>query len=155
MTDADAPLPTAYRCPYCDAAADLGAGLPGQAHGDLPCRGCGHMLWFVRRHHDDAVVLAFLPGLIAGSEPVSRVDEIYAAVGSARTAVLNLSHLRFVSSVFLSMLVALHRRMSAEEGHVRLCNLPAVTREAFETTRLNTLFAVFDDEAAALSGTSS
>ena len=152
MHDTDSP-PTTYRCPYCDAGAAPDTGLPGEAHGDLPCRVCGRVLWFVRKDHDGAVVLAFLPGLMTGSEPVSRVEEIYTAIGPAQTAVLNLAHLRFVSSVFLSMLVALHRRMGAEERHMRLCNLPAVTREAFETTRLDTLFAIFDDEAAALSRT--
>lgn len=95
-------------------------------------------------------VLTFLPGLISGSEGIERVSEVLAAGGNPPRLVLDLSHLRVVSSTFLAMLVKLHRNIAAAGGTMALYGMSPVGRDALRATRLDQMLRVFDDEQAAL-----
>jgi len=118
--------------------------------GDLPCPHCGQLLWFVRKKTGSAVVLTFLPGLISGSDPVVRVGEIMTAAGDAARLVLNLSHLRLISSMFLAMLVVVYRRMLAVERTLQLCGFQDHDIELFRITKLDYLCDIYSDEKEAL-----
>jgi anti-sigma B factor antagonist len=118
--------------------------------GDHPCPNCGHLLWFVRREVDGVVVLEFLPGLIAGSESLGLSDDVKTAVGEAPQVVVNLGSLRLISSTMLAMLVVLYRRMKAANGNMVLCSLAPDGREVFRITKLDLIFDIYEDEAAAL-----
>ena len=135
------------RCPACGGQVFIN---PAGAVGDSPCPHCRWLLWFVTRSVDDVVVLTFLPGLLAGSESAGRVDEVLSAAGKPPRLVLNLSRLRVVSSLFLGMLVGLHKRVTEAQGAMRICGLEPFVLETLRTTKLDTLLAICDDEQTAV-----
>jgi anti-anti-sigma factor len=149
MMDDPSPTPDgrAYGCPACDKALKIES---WEDLGDSPCPHCSHLLWFVRKTVDDVVVLTFVPGLMLASESLDRVDEVRSAVGDATRAVLDLSQLNFLSSLFLGMLVALHRQMEADMGHLKICGIHPDNRESFRFTRLDTMLNICEDEPSAL-----
>jgi anti-anti-sigma factor len=134
-------------CPVCTQALQLDADDPP---GDVPCPHCGHLLWFVGKPVGDVVVLTFLPGLMSGSESAGRLEEVLAAVGDSNRLVVNLAHLRFVSSLFLGMLVSLHRRLQDGQGGLKICGLTDGAADVLRTTRMDSFLSIFPDERSAL-----
>ena len=135
-------------CPACGGGVVLD---PPDAADDGPCPHCGNLLWFVRKFRDGAVVLTFLPGLMAGEEAMDKVDQVRAAAADADRLVLNLSYMRFISSMFLGMLVVMHRELLAANRTAKLCGLHADAMEVFRVNQLERLFEIHEDERAALS----
>ncbi len=138
---------TAYCCPACGSPVII---EPIDSVGDSPCIKCGHMIWFVRRSIDETVILTFLPGLMMSSESLGRVSEVKAAIGEAPRAILDLAHLHFLSSIFLGLLVALHRWLDADARALRVCSVQPDNREVFRITKLDGMFTLCDDEQIAL-----
>ena len=134
-------------CPAC--RQELPMESPA-ALGDAPCPHCGQFLWFVRKRVGSAVVLTVLPGLISGSEALQRAGEIMTAAGNAPRLVLNLGHLRLISSMFLGMLIVVYRRMLRAERTLKLCGLSGDNLEPFRITKLDWLFDIHDNEQQAL-----
>jgi anti-sigma B factor antagonist len=134
----------------CPACGEPFVPDPASPEEEGPCPHCRHAVWFLRRPRDEAVVLTFLTGLVSGSESLGRLDEVTSAIGSTSRIVVDLSQMRFISSMFLGMLVALHRRVVAAKGALRLCGLRAGEREVFRATRLDTVFDIREDEASAM-----
>ncbi len=99
---------------------------------------------------DGFAVLTFLPGLLSGSESEWRLDEVVSATNGSTRVVLNLSHLRFVSSLFLGMMVGLHRRLAAIAGSLKVCGLNERSSEAFCTAGIDRLIDLCDDEPTAI-----
>jgi len=123
---------------------------PSDPAGDAPCPGCGNLLWFLRKPVGEAVVLTFLPGLMVGSEALQRINEVTAAAGDLSRVVLDFRCLRFITSLFLGMLVTLHRRAVVAGGTLKLCGLRPEIREVFQATKLDAVFAIYDDQQSAL-----
>lgn len=136
-------------CPACAQGLQLDAAEPPS---DVPCPHCGCLLWFVGKPVGDVMVLTFLPGLMSGSESAGRLEEVLTALGDSKRLVVNLSYLRFVSSLFLGMLVALHHRLGGAHGGLRICGLTEETANVFRTTRMDSFLHVYPDERAALDG---
>ncbi len=148
MTDsAQSPQDVSDLCPACGEPFVPDPSAPDE---EGPCPHCRHPVWFLRKPRDEAVVLTFLTGLISGSESLGRLDEVTSAVGNAPRIVIDLSRMRFISSMFLGMLVALHRRVVAAQGAMRLCGLRSGEREVFRATKLDTVFDIREDEPSAL-----
>jgi anti-sigma B factor antagonist len=104
----------------------------------------------VRKRVGGVAVLTFLPGLLSGSESEGRLEEVVSATDGLTRVVLNLSHLRFVSSLFLGMMVGLHRKLAAIAGSLKVCGLNERSSEAFRTARLDRLIELYDDEPTAI-----
>ncbi len=134
-------------CPSCGKRLTI---VPAALAGDVPCQQCGRVLWFVRKMAGDAVVLTFLPGLMVGSESLERINEVSSAIGGSPRVVLNLSHLDFVSSMFLGMLVVLYKRAVSAKATLRLCGVQPEALAAFKVTQLDSVFALYEDEQSAL-----
>ncbi len=134
-------------CPFCGAASVVDLARIDE---DAPCPSCGRLLWFVRKPHDEAAVLIFLPGLITGSESLSRVGEVLSAVAGSPRVAADLSRLRVITSMFLGMLVSLQRKLAAAQGKLKVFGVPPAQRSAFEATRLDTVLDIHPDEASAL-----
>jgi anti-sigma B factor antagonist len=147
----DASIPSAVgatgRCPACGGEVTL---EELDAAGDTPCPHCGHLVWFLRKCCQGVVVLTFLPGLMTGSEAMGRVREVRQAVANSSRLILNLSHMRLVSSMFLGMLVMVHRRMVMVDGVLKLCGLNSDTMGVFRNTKLDRVFDICGDEQTAL-----
>jgi anti-anti-sigma factor len=117
---------------------------------DVPCRGCGRIVWFARKSAGDVVVLTFLPGLMLGAENGDRLNEVVAALEGSRAAVCNLTHLRLVTSTFLGMLAALQDRVRQAGGAIKLCGVSPDAYKSFQVARLNEVLEIHDTEQAAI-----
>jgi anti-sigma B factor antagonist len=135
---------------YCPACGNAIATEPLASAGDVPCPHCGQLLWFVRRSDNGAVVLSFLPGLMVGSESRERIDDVTDAMGGASQIVVDLSQLEILSSIFLGLLVALHHRVAAAEGKLKICGVRPEIREVFKMTKLDQLLDIREDQQDAL-----
>ncbi|HEX4131864.1 MAG TPA: STAS domain-containing protein [Pirellulales bacterium] len=63
---------------------------------------------------------------------------------------LNFSQVDFLSSAALGKLITLDKKVKAHQGKLRLSNIRPEIYEVFAITKLNKLFDICDDEAAAL-----
>lgn len=64
--------------------------------------------------------------------------------------VLNFSSVDFLSSAALGKLITLDKKVKAQGGLLKLCNIRPEIYEVFTITRLDRLFDIKDDEADAL-----
>lgn len=64
--------------------------------------------------------------------------------------VLNLADVGFMDSSGLSVLISVFKATRLKNGDVALLNLSPTVRSLIELTRLQQVFSIFDDEAAAL-----
>ena len=64
--------------------------------------------------------------------------------------VLNFSSVDFLSSAALGKLITLDKKIKANDGVLKLCNIRPEIYEVFAITRLNRLFDIKEDEADAL-----
>jgi anti-sigma B factor antagonist len=143
---AQTPGGAANCCPECGNAITA---EPLASAGDAPCPRCEHLLWFVRRSEDGVVVLTFLPGLMLASESRERIDDVSDAMQGSSRVILDLSQLHILSSIFLGLLVALHRRVQTAEGQLKICGLQPEVREVFRMTKLEELLDICEDEQEA------
>ena len=65
-------------------------------------------------------------------------------------AAAQLRAVQYMSSAMLGKLVQLHKRCKADKIKLKLCNISKNVMEVFEITKLNKLFEIKPDEAAAL-----
>ena len=144
-----APAGDANCCPQCGGQVTIKVSGPAE---ESPCPHCGKMVWFVRREVDGIVILTFLPGLIAGRESIDRVDEVTAAMGDSSRIVLDVSVLRFLSSLFLGMLIRLHLRVASAKKTMKICGLRPEAFEVFKVTKLDGVFDLHAELETALKG---
>jgi len=71
-------------------------------------------------------------------------------VENRKKLVLNFSAVDFLSSAALGKLITLDKKIKAQGGVLKLCNIRPEIYEVFAITRLNRLFDIKDDEADAL-----
>jgi len=135
-------------CPLCGTVVIIAPATDPAK--DAPCPHCGELLWFVRKRLGDVVILTFLPGLMAGSESIDLVDEVVSAIGDTTRVVLNLSHLRFISSLFLGMLVVVHKRLASANGTLKICGVQPEASVVFKITKLDMIFDMYPNEQSAL-----
>lgn len=69
--------------------------------------------------------------------------------------VLNFSAVQFLSSSALGKLINLDKKVKSHSGKLKLSNIGQNIYEVFAITRLNKLFDIKDDEAAALAALAS
>lgn len=139
--------PTANYCPACGTKVTA---EPLNEAGDVPCPECGRLYWFVKQTLENTVVLTFLPGLMVSSESLGRVEEVLSAVDDSPRAILDLSQLHFLSSIFLGLLVAVHRQVVADGGKLRICGVQPDNLEVFRFTKLDKFFDICEDRPSAL-----
>lgn len=64
--------------------------------------------------------------------------------------VVDFSHVAHMSSAALGMLITLHKRIRERNGQLRLCCIRPEIYEVFVITKLNEIFQIHSDRAAAL-----
>lgn len=64
--------------------------------------------------------------------------------------VVDLSRVAYFGSVFLALLLKLHKLVQSQGGEVVLCGAGELARELLQITNLDTLWAVYDTREAAL-----
>jgi len=80
-------------------------------------------------------------------------DSLFAVVADNPEIKLLLSfeRVRHLSSSALGTLIRLNKRVEESNGMLKICHLRKSLLEIFKITKLNRLFDIYDDKAAALS----
>lgn len=136
-----------YRCPLCSAKLAPHQLIPSLA---MPCSDCGYFLWCRSRIVDEVVVLDVQPETTPEQKDVERLGESLVAARDVPRVVVNLSNLDYVSSLLMAKLLVLNRRLQGTGGALILCAMQPYVRQAFCSTKLDTLFEIADDEGTAL-----
>jgi anti-anti-sigma factor len=80
-------------------------------------------------------------------------DHLLARIdGGARTLVLDLAGLDYISSVGLRVFVVAAKRLKAGGGSIVVCALKPSIQQVFEIAGFTKLFPAYDSRAAAISG---
>ena len=101
----------------------------------------------------DITVVRFADGKILDA---SNIEELGAQlfhlveVDKRRKLVLNFQSVEFLSSAALNKLIILDKKTKGINGKLKLCSLKPEILEVFVITRLNQLFDIVADEAAAV-----
>jgi anti-sigma B factor antagonist len=101
----------------------------------------------------DAWVAALTDNAILDAPPTDTLRAELLRIVDGRDGlpvVLDFGAVRFLSSVMLDILGQLHRRVGAEKTALRLCGLQPQILSVLKVTRLDTLFPIHADRAAAL-----
>ncbi len=126
------------RCPVC------GTGVRGAA-----CPQCGHLLWFASRQIGDLTIIQLTDTRAAVMELLDLLDNAVID-GMIGRLLINFGCIQQVSSAALGKLIKLMNRADAVRGHLALCGLHADLRQVFRITRLDQIFAIYENEPDAL-----
>jgi len=86
---------------------------------------------------------------INASDSINKhIDQILEKNG--KMVLLNFSHIDFVSSPGLVILVSILKKVRKQQGKIILSNLQSYVKEVFEVTQLTKVFDVFDTEEEAI-----
>jgi anti-sigma B factor antagonist len=92
------------------------------------------------QQENDVTIATLNYGHILMEEHIREIDKsIMPLIEQARcpNLVLDFSHVRYMSSAFLGLLVRIHKRICERNGRLTLRNMDRNIYRAFETTKLN------------------
>ena len=79
-------------------------------------------------------------------------EELMSLLDGPCKVIVNFSNVQRLSSAALGKLIGISRRVRAAQGELRLCCLPPNIMRVFNLMKLDQLFEIYDDQAAALEG---
>ncbi len=90
----------------------------------------------------------------AGLSHVARLEAELTTIASERTplVILDLTSLNFIASRAMGVLVSFHRRMSLQDGKVRVAAPKSRVRDALEMARLHLVLDIYESLDEALKG---
>jgi anti-sigma B factor antagonist len=97
-------------------------------------------------HFRDQRIIDDLAIQETGQELVQLVEE----EGGRKKLLLNFTEVGFMSSAALGKLITVNKKMKAQGGAVKMCNIRPDILEVFAITRLDRLFDIKKDEEEAL-----
>lgn len=100
--------------------------------------------------HGDVVAVVLRGDVDAAGTPALREQLDGPLAGGRQNFVIDLSEVGFIDSSGLATVVQLFKRVRIGDGDVRLCGLQADVLRLFELVRLDRVFGLFPDRAAAL-----
>lgn len=83
----------------------------------------------------------------AAQEELERIVE-----DGARKLLIDFADLAYISSAGLRVLLATAKKLTTEQGEMRMCNMNDVVKEVFEVSGFSTIFKVFPTDTEAMSG---
>ncbi len=100
----------------------------------------------------EGVLVISLEGNLLGENTNGPVMELLKQNIEAGTkkVLFNLSEMKFINSTGLGMLMTALSKTRNAGGELALCGLPEQMRKLLQMTKLETLFPVYSDEAAAI-----
>ena len=100
---------------------------------------------------DDVCVIRFIEPLLRDSERQRGVKRAFSRLARKYSRfVIDLSVVEYCSSLVLGTLVLLQTTADEKGGSAHVCGIRGQVRELFAVTAVETLFAYFDSEAAAI-----
>jgi anti-sigma B factor antagonist len=105
----------------------------------------------VTTEHDGGVAVVVVRGDVTG-ERAGRMGDCFRSLLASgdHDVVVDMTEVGVIDSAGLAALVKLFKRVRIGPGDVRLCGLTPWVKVVFVLTRLNRVFASFDDRAAAV-----
>jgi stage II sporulation protein AA (anti-sigma F factor antagonist) len=134
------------RCPMCDGELYVTQSEPRAGAACPICRG---PLWFLQKKVDDVLILTILSEGKNKNTTSCWSDATFWSLKNATQAVVNLSRLPTVSSVFLDTLVAIQQKLKSAGGALKVCGLNPQVTNTFKDAELDSLFEIYPDEEAA------
>ncbi|MBC8872250.1 MAG: STAS domain-containing protein [Planctomycetes bacterium] len=128
-------------CPVCRASSHID---------DVYCSDCGHGQWFRLQDIDGAVILTVLPGMSPERDAIDRIGGLVVEAKTSPHIIVNLAHVRFVSSTFVNRFLSLLKTVNASQGKLTLCSVGPAIRDVFRLMNLEPLFDFGGSEAVAL-----
>ena len=95
-------------------------------------------------------IVALSGRLVMADAPQARQKLLATVEQGNGKLILDLAEVGFMDSSGLSVLVSAFKAARAKNGDVALLHLSPTVRSLIELTRLQQVFSIFDDEAAAL-----
>jgi anti-sigma B factor antagonist len=105
------------------------------------------------RHEGDAVVVAIRGEIDLHNSPELRVHMLKHLDASIKRLVLNLAEVPYMDSSAIAVFVEALQKMRKTGGKIYLTNLQPRVKGLLEIAKLDSIFIVCADEAAALSST--
>lgn len=94
---------------------------------------------------DKAILLTFNDERISAKHQVKQLEDSILPVldqAKEKTVVLDLAAVRFVSTIFLALLIRIHKRICEMGGRMELSNLHSSTHKILEVTNLTRIFTI-------------
>ena len=97
------------------------------------------------------VLVVTLPGhLDAAQISAIEVPLAEALATQSGNVLVDMSHVEFVASLALRLLLTQHKELRQRGGDLRLCSLQPPIAEIFRKSRFDTLFTIYPDRESAL-----
>ena len=103
-----------------------------------------------KRVAEGATVLTCHGRIMFGEDSNALRDAVREALTSTRSVVLNLSDVTYIDSGALGMLVGLCSAGRSEGAHIKLAAVGQRLRDILHTTKLESIFEIYDTEEQAL-----
>jgi anti-sigma B factor antagonist len=108
---------------------------------------------FTTSKHSTGVLIVEVEGqLIVGNRQELKATIQQALDNGERKLLVDFAKTGYIDSSGLGALVSISKKVREQGGELRLSGLNEDLRSLFELTKLDTLFAIADDSAQALSG---
>jgi anti-anti-sigma factor len=101
------------------------------------------------RTSNDTHIVAIAGSLDSGTAPEAQ-KSLDSVVAGAKKVVLDFSHLDYISSAGLRVLLGAAKKLKASGGTLRMFGLNQSVREVFEISGFSTILAVYPSETEAL-----
>ena len=105
------------------------------------------------RRQDEVIILELLDNEILDEPTINDIsDTLFSVVAehSPVKMVLSFAQVKHLSSMALGTLIRLNKRIEEGGGALKLCEIAPSLHEIFVITKLNRLFDLYDQEAAAV-----
>lgn len=101
----------------------------------------------------DGVTVIKIEGNLDTQTSTEAQEELDRIVGDgARKLLIDFADLAYISSAGLRILLATAKKLSTDQGEMRMCNMNDVVKEVFEVSGFSTIFKVFPTDSEAMSG---
>jgi anti-sigma B factor antagonist len=101
----------------------------------------------------DVAVVHFLDKRILDEPTIQAIaEQLFSLVDTDahRKLLLNFTNVEYMSSAALGKLINLHKKLAGLKGKLAMCNVIPQIFEVFAITKLDKIFKIFPDEAAAM-----
>ncbi len=101
----------------------------------------------------DTTVVRFRDSLLLDVEEVNRIEQELGSLATGTVGmklVVDLEGIRAISSRMLSAFVNVHNKIIEAQGKMALCNLHSNIEGVFRITKLDIVFPLLEDRAAAM-----
>lgn len=103
------------------------------------------------RRVDNAAIVTFLIARIIEDRTIDEIgDQLYELANENLSIIADFQHTQFISSMMLAKLIALDKRTRNRGQRLLICGIRPEIHEVLAITRLDRLFPIERDEAAAL-----